>query len=32
MTPVAPFDATDYLDNEQVIVEYFNAALKDDNP
>lgn len=32
MTKIAPFDAADYLDNEQVIAEYLNAALKDDNP
>ena len=28
----APFDAADYLDNEQVIAEYLNAALEDENP
>lgn len=26
------FDAVDYLDNEQVIAEYLNAALEDENP
>ena len=29
---VAPFDASDYLDNEEVIAEYLNAALEDENP
>jgi probable addiction module antidote protein len=28
----APFDAADYLDNEEVIAEYLNAALEDENP
>ena len=28
----APFDAADYLDNEEVIAEYLNAALEDKNP
>ena len=28
----APFDAADYLDNEEVIAEYLNAALDDENP
>lgn len=32
MKNVAPFDAADYLDNEQVIAEYINAALEDENP
>ncbi len=27
-----PFDAADYLDNEEVIAEYLNAALEDENP
>lgn len=26
------FDAVDYLDNEEVIAEYLNAALEDDDP
>ena len=26
------FDAVDYLDNEEVIAEYLNAALEDENP
>ena len=29
---IAPFDASDYLDNEQVIAEYLAAALEDPNP
>ena len=32
MTTLAPFDAADYLDNEEVIAEYLNAALEDPNP
>lgn len=28
----APFDAAEYLDSEEVIAEYLNAALEDDNP
>ncbi len=28
----APFDAADYLDSEEVIAEYLNAALEDKNP
>jgi len=32
MKNVAPFDAADYLDNEEVIAEYLNAALEDSNP
>ncbi len=27
-----PFDAADYLDNDEVIAEYLNAALEDKNP
>lgn len=26
------FDAADYLDNDEVIAEYLNAALEDENP
>lgn len=26
------FDASDYLDNEEVIAEYLTAALEDENP
>jgi probable addiction module antidote protein len=29
---IAPFDAADCLDNEEVIAEYLSAALEDSNP
>ncbi len=29
---IAPFDAAEYLDNEEVIAEYLSAALEDSNP
>ena len=29
---IAPFDAADYLDDEETIAEYLNAALEDPNP
>ena len=29
---IAPFDAANYLDNEEVIGEYLAAALDDPNP
>lgn len=29
---LAPFDAAEYLDNEEVIAEYLAAALEDPNP
>lgn len=32
MKKIAVFDAADYLDNDEVIVEYLNAALEDENP
>ena len=32
MKKIAVFDAADYLDNEEVIAEYLNAALEDENP
>lgn len=32
MTPLAPFDAADYLDDELTIAEYLTAALEDPNP
>lgn len=32
MKKLRPFDATDYLDNDEVIAEYLNAALEDKNP
>jgi probable addiction module antidote protein len=28
----APFDAAEYLDNEEVVAEYLAAALEDPNP
>jgi probable addiction module antidote protein len=31
-TKFAPFDASAYLDSEEVIAEYLNAALDDPNP
>lgn len=30
-THIAPFDAADYLDDEQTIAEYLTAALEDPN-
>ena len=32
MTKFAPFDAADYLDDEETIAEYISAALEDPNP
>ena len=32
MTNFTPFDPADYLDNEDTIAEYLNAALEDENP
>lgn len=32
MAQLAPFDAADYLDDEQTIAEYLTAALEDSNP
>ena len=32
MTTIAPVDVADYLDNEEVITEYLNAALEDPEP
>ena len=32
MSKLSRFDAVDYLDSEEVIAEYLNAALEDDNP
>jgi probable addiction module antidote protein len=32
MTQFTPFDAADYLDNEETIAEYLTAALEDENP
>jgi probable addiction module antidote protein len=31
-TTYAPFDAADYLDNDEVIAEYLSAAIEDSNP
>ncbi len=32
MTTIAPLDVADYLENEEVITEYLNAALEDPDP
>ncbi len=32
MNQFTPFDASDYLDNEDTIAEYLTAALEDVNP
>jgi probable addiction module antidote protein len=32
MNQFTPFDASDYLDNEDTIAEYLTAALEDENP
>ena len=32
MSKVTTFDAAEYLDNEEVIAEYLNAALEDEDP
>ena len=32
MAHFTPFDAADYLDDEETIAEYLTAALEDDNP
>ena len=32
MTKFPPFDAADYLDNEETIAAYLTAALEDENP
>jgi probable addiction module antidote protein len=32
MPRLAPFDAADYLDDEETIAEYLTAALEDPNP
>lgn len=29
---IAPFDASDYLDSEETIVEYLSAALENPDP
>ena len=32
MAQLTPFDAADYLDSEETIAHYLNAALEDSNP
>ena len=32
MTKFTPFDASDYLDNEEMIAAYLTAALEDEDP
>lgn len=32
MRKLTKFDASDYLDSEEAIAEYLNAALEDENP
>ena len=32
MVRVTPFDASEYLDNEEIIAAYLTAALEDENP
>ena len=32
MTKITPFDAADYLDDEETIAEFLTAALEDQNP
>ncbi len=32
MTKLAPFDASDYLDSEEMMAEYLAACLEDENP
>lgn len=32
MSKIAKFDAAEYLDSDEVIAEYLNAALEDDDP
>jgi len=32
MTRFTPFDAADYLDNEETIAAYLSAVLEDDDP
>ena len=31
-TKTAPFDASDYLDNEETIAEFLTASMEDPNP
>jgi len=32
MPKIKPFDASEYLDNDEVVAEYLTAALEDPNP
>lgn len=32
MKNLIAFDASDYLENDEIIAEYLNTALEDDNP
>lgn len=32
MNAIKPFEAADYLDDDEVIAEYLNAALEDPTP
>jgi probable addiction module antidote protein len=32
MTTITPFDAADYLTDDETMAEYLNAALQDPNP
>jgi DNA-binding phage protein len=32
MVKVTEFDASEFLDNDEVIAEYLTAALEDENP
>ncbi len=32
MAKIAEFDASEYLDDEEMIAEYLSAALEEDNP
>jgi probable addiction module antidote protein len=32
MSKIKPFDASEYLDNDEVVAEYLTAALEDPNP
>jgi probable addiction module antidote protein len=32
MPKIKPFDASEYLDDEEVVAEYLTAALEDPNP
>lgn len=32
MTELVPFDAADYLDSDEMIMEYLNISVEDDDP